>query len=262
METTATTTTTTAALETSDLTVRFGGHVAVNRVSCRFTPGEVTAIVGPNGAGKTTYFNLISGQIAASEGTVHLDGADITRMPVAERTRLGIGRAFQLTNLFPNLSVLENVRLVIQARRHRGFSLLSIADRQVALIEEAHEVLGAVKLEDQAAQKVTELSHGDQRKLEVALLMALDPRVYMFDEPTAGMSVDEAPVLLDLIAGLKADTGRTILLVEHKMDVIRSLADRIVVLHNGKLAADGAPDEVIASDVVQEAYLGRSAVDA
>ncbi len=248
-------------LETEALTVRFGGHVAVDAVSCGFRAGELTAIVGPNGADKTTYFNLISGQIAASSGKVRLAGRDITRLSVSDRCRLGLGRAFQLTNLFPGLSVYENVRLVVQSRRGRGFSLLKLArsDRDVAA--EAREVLAQVRLEALADQPVSELSHGNQRKLEVALLIALDPLVYMFDEPTAGMSLDEAPVVLDLIAGLKGRADRTILLVEHKMDVIRSLADRIIVLHNGALAADGPSAEVMASAVVQEAYMGRDLED-
>ena len=248
-------------LETSDLTVRFGGHVAVDHVSCAFATGETTAIVGPNGAGKTTYFNLISGQIPATEGTVKLQGRDITRLSVSDRTDRGIGRAFQLTNLFPNLTVLENVRLVVQAKRGLGLNLWSMATGHGELTDAAAAVLERVRLSAMAEQTVTALSHGDQRKLEVALLIALDPTVYMFDEPTAGMSVDEAPVVLDLIAELKQDKSRTILLVEHKMDVIRTLADRIIVLHNGALAADGPPAEVMASDVVQEAYMGKELAD-
>ena len=249
-------------LETRDLTIRFGGHVAVDRVSCAFHRGTLTAIVGPNGAGKTTYFNLISGQLRATAGTVHLDGHDISRLSVAERTHRGIGRAFQLTNLFPNLTVRENVRLVAQAKARRGFDVLSMADAHGELIRRADEVLAEVRLTDVADRMVAALPHGDQRKLEVAMLIALEPAVLMLDEPTAGMSVDEVPVILDLIMKLKADSSRTILLVEHKMDVIRSLADRIVVLHNGRLVADGAPGEVIASAVVQEAYLGVEAARA
>ncbi|WP_278924031.1 MULTISPECIES: ABC transporter ATP-binding protein [Pseudophaeobacter] len=244
-------------LKTTDLTVRFGGHVAVDAVSCAFHAGELTAIVGPNGAGKTTYFNLISGQIPASAGRVNLRGRDITRASVSARTKAGIGRAFQLTNLFPGLSVLENLRLVVQAKLGRGFNLWSMVSRHQDLTDQAEDILARVRLLDQRDQVVSELSHGNQRKLEVALLIAQDPDVYMFDEPTAGMSVDEAPVVLDLIAELKEQKDRSILLVEHKMDVIRSLADRIIVLHNGALAADGAPAEVMASDVVQEAYMGR-----
>ncbi|MCV6591897.1 MAG: ABC transporter ATP-binding protein [Silicimonas sp.] len=248
-------------LQTEGLTVRFGGHVAVDAVSCAFEAGELTAIVGPNGAGKTTYFNLISGQIPASAGTVTLDGQDITRQSVAQRCKAGLGRAFQLTNLFPALSVLENVRLVIQAHAHQGVNLWSTAISHTELTEAAEAVLERVRLADQAHAVVSELSHGNQRKLEVAMLIALDPKVYMFDEPTAGMSVDEAPVVLDLIAELKDQRDRTVLLVEHKMDVIRTLADRIIVLHNGALAADGDPETVMASDVVQEAYMGKELED-
>ena len=248
-------------LQIRDLTVRFGGHVAVDQVSCDFRAGELTAIVGPNGAGKTTCFNLISGQIPASSGTVTLNGRDITRLSVSQRTHLGIGRAFQLTNLFPGLSVFENVRLVMQSRHHRGFQMLSMAGSHTDLAEAAEHALRRVGLWDLSGQIVSELSHGNQRKLEVAMLIALDPSVFMFDEPTAGMSVDDAPVVLDLIADLKEDKSKTILLVEHKMDVIRTLADRIIVLHNGALAADGPPAEVMASDVVQEAYMGKALED-
>ena len=246
-------------LETRDLTVRFGGHVAVDHVSCRFEAGTLTAIVGPNGAGKTTYFNLISGQLPASEGRVLLGGEDITGLPAALRTRRGLGRAFQLTQLFPNLSGHENVRLAIQARRSRGLDLLRVWSDHTAWIAEASRLLEQVRLDDKAQSAASSLPHGDQRKLEVALLMALDPKVYMFDEPTAGMSVDEVPVVLDLIRRLKGRKDIVILLVEHKMDVVRELSDRIVVLHNGQLVADGEPAAVIASPVVQQAYLGMAA---
>jgi branched-chain amino acid transport system ATP-binding protein len=251
-------------LETQDLTIRFGGHVAVDQVSCAFAPGTLTAIVGPNGAGKTTYFNLISGQLPASAGRVLLDGQDITNLPAPLRTRLGLGRAFQLTQLFANLTVHENVRLAIQAReagRGQGGGWGGVdfwrvwLDRK-AWLDEAQAILVQVRLADKSQAHAASLPHGDQRKLEVALLIALDPKVFMFDEPTAGMSVDEVPVILDLIRGLKSRPGCTILLVEHKMDVVRELADRIIVLHNGQLVADGEPAAVIASPIVQQAYLG------
>jgi branched-chain amino acid transport system ATP-binding protein len=252
-----------ALLETRDLTIRFGGHVAVDHVSCAFEPGTLTAIVGPNGAGKTTYFNLISGQLPASEGQVWLAGAEITALPAPLRTRRGLGRAFQLTQLFPNLSAQENVRLAVQAREQgRSGQAIDIwrvwLDRK-AWIDEARAILASVRLDDKRDVHASALPHGDQRKLEVALLMALDPKVYMFDEPTAGMSVDEVPVVLDLIRALKARRDRLVLLVEHKMDVVRELSDRIVVLHNGALVADGEPAAVIASPVVQQAYLGMAA---
>jgi branched-chain amino acid transport system ATP-binding protein len=249
----------TASLETRDLTIRFGGHVAVNAVSCAFAPGTLTAIVGPNGAGKTTYFNLISGQLRATAGQVFLHGEDLSDAPAPARCHRGIGRAFQLTNLFPNLTVLENVRLAIQSRAQVGLNLWSVWSHHRELIGRAEEVLEAVALSDKRHLGASALPHGDQRKLEVAILIALEPDVFMFDEPTAGMSVDEVPVILDLIRGLKARREKTVLLVEHKMDVVRELSDRIVVLHNGTLVADGEPAEVIASPVVQEAYLGMAA---
>ncbi|MBI3373514.1 MAG: ABC transporter ATP-binding protein [Betaproteobacteria bacterium] len=243
-------------LETHGLTIRFGGHLAVNAVSCAFRPGTLTAIVGPNGAGKTTYFNLISGQLKATSGHVSLFGEDITPLSTPQRTHRGIGRAFQLTNLFPRLTVLENVRLAVQSRAHLGRNLWSMWGRHVELIERAEHCLHRVALADRRRVIASALPHGDQRKLEVAILLALEPEVFMFDEPTAGMSVDEVPVILELIEHIKAQGDKTVLLVEHKMDVVRSLADRIIVLHQGELVADGEPAAVIASPIVQEAYLG------
>ena len=243
-------------LETRDLSIRFGGHVAVDAVSCAFRPGTLTAIVGPNGAGKTTYFNLISGQLRASAGSVRLAGVDITNEAASARTHRGLGRAFQLTQLFPNLSVLENVRLAVQSRRREGMNLWSVWSDHRNTMERAHVLVERVNLGERTDALAASLPHGDQRKLEVAMLMALEPKVYMFDEPTAGMSADDVPVILDLIRALKAQRDKTILLVEHKMDVVRELADRIIVLHNGRLVADGEPADVIASPIVQQAYLG------
>ena len=225
-------------------------------VSCAFTPGTLTAIVGPNGAGKTTYFNLISGQLPASSGSVRLFGEDITRLAAPSRTKRGIGRAFQLTNLFPRLTVLENVRLAVQARAGLGKDLLAMWSSHTGLLRKSELVLERVALAEKRHATAASLPHGDQRKLEVAILLALEPEVFMFDEPTAGMSVDEVPVILNLIKSIKAGGDKTILLVEHKMDVVRSLADRIIVLHQGQLVADGLPAEVIASPIVQDAYLG------
>ncbi len=243
-------------LSTRELSIRFGGHLAVDAVTADFYAGTLTVIVGPNGAGKTTYFNLISGQLAASSGSVTLGGVDITRHGAARRTRMGIGRAFQLTNLFPNLTVGENVRLAVQSRAGLGLNMLTRWSSHRQLIARADAYLARVALAERRDALVATLSHGDKRKLEVAILLALEPDVMMFDEPTAGMSVDEVPVVLELIHQVKAERNKTILLVEHKMDVVRALADRIIVLHNGALVADGDPAAVMALPVVQQAYLG------
>ena len=243
-------------LETQALTIRFGGHAAVDGVSCTFQPGTLTSIVGPNGAGKTTYFNLISGQLPSTSGKVLLNGQDITRTPAPHRTRLGLGRAFQLTNLFPNLTALENVRLAVQVKSGKSLHLFSRTSTHRELADRARDYLAAVSMSERADTVAATLPHGDQRKLEVAILLALEPDIFMFDEPTAGMSIDDVPTVLDAIAAIKQRGDKTILLVEHKMDVVRSLSDRIVVLHQGKLVGDGTPAEVINSDIVREAYLG------
>ena len=249
------------SLVTRDLTIRFGGHVAVNAVSCEFRPGELTVIVGPNGAGKTTYFNLISGQLPASAGQVLKGGTDVTRMPPSARAAHGIGRAFQLTNLFPQLTVFENVRLAVQARAGAGWGVFRPASHLRAIQDKAAHYVEAARLTRLSDVAAATLPHGDQRKLEVALLMAMEPDIYMFDEPTAGMSLDHAPDVLELIAGIKQDRTKTVLLVEHKMDVVRKLADRIIVLHNGELLADGPPSEVMSSQIVRDVYLGTAAED-
>ncbi len=249
----------TPSIRTENLTISFGGHAAVSNVSCAFHPGELTVIVGPNGAGKTTWFNLVSGQLKPSSGRIFLGERDITALSPARRAQAGIGRAFQLTNLFPRLSVLENVRLAVQARARQGHRLFTRAGDLGGLADKARQVLDQTNLSAMAGLPAAALPHGDQRKLEVAMLLAMEPDIFMFDEPTAGMSVDEAPVILDLIARIKKDTSRTILLVEHKMDVVRALADRIVVLHNGELVADGDPGEVMGLDLVRDIYLGVGA---
>lgn len=251
--------TTTPSIRTENLTVRFGGHAAVNAVSCAFHPGELTVIVGPNGAGKTTWFNLVSGQLKPTSGRIFLGERDISSLSPSARAKAGIGRAFQLTSLFPKLSVFENVRLAVQARAGQGHRMFTRAGSLSALADKAMHYLSETNLAGVANLPASALPHGDQRKLEVAMLLAMEPDIFMFDEPTAGMSVDEAPVILDLIARIKEDRSRTVLLVEHKMDVVRALADRIVVLHNGELVADGAPGEVMALDLVRQIYLGVGA---
>jgi branched-chain amino acid transport system ATP-binding protein len=244
------------SLRTEDLTIRFGGHTAVDHVTCAFKPGELTVIVGPNGAGKTTWFNLVSGQLAPTSGRIFKGERDITRLSPSARAKAGIGRAFQLTNLFPALTVRENVRLAVQARVGMGSSLFRRAAALTALREEVDAILERTRLSEVAGLAASALPHGDQRKLEVALLVAMKPDIFMFDEPTAGMSADEAPAILELIADIRKDASKTVLLVEHKMDVVRALADRIVVLNNGALVADGLPGEVMALPIVRQIYLG------
>lgn len=249
---------TSPSIVTKDLSVRFGGHVAVNSVNCTFFDGTLTAILGPNGAGKTTYFNLLSGQANPTSGEIRLYGEEITRRSVPDRVRLGLGRAFQLTNLFPMLSAFENVRLAVQARRGLGFNLTKLAMDLPGVNQQANAYLEQVAFLSKRDLQVRSLPHGDQRKLEVAMLLALEPRVFMFDEPTAGMTIDETPIVVDLIKQVKALPNRTVLLVEHKMEIIRELADRVVIFHNGSIVADGPPGEVMSMPIVQEVYVGKA----
>jgi branched-chain amino acid transport system ATP-binding protein len=246
-------------IETRDLTIRFGGHVAVDHVSMQVEPFTLKSIIGPNGAGKTTFFNLLTGQYKATGGQVFLKGQDITDLGPAMRTRLGMGRSFQLTNIFPDLSVLENVRVAIQFRRGFGLNFwrnyLYFADTE----DEAYGLLQDMLLDNKWADPASSLTHGEQRKLELAILMALEPRVLFLDEPTAGMSQEEVPAILEVLEKIKSSKDRTILLVEHKMDMIMSLSDSIAVLQDGRLIADGDPETIHRSKEVQEAYLGGGA---
>jgi branched-chain amino acid transport system ATP-binding protein len=243
-------------LETRELTIRFGAQTAVDAVSCIFRHGTLTALVGPNGAGKTTYLNLISGQLHPDSGRVLFEGTDITDLGPAQRTHLGIGRTFQLTNLYPRLSALENVRLAVQSMIGHGYDLHSIAGRERELVEEARRCLELVGLDGAAGTNAAALAHGDQRRLEVAILLALRPKVMLLDEPTSGMSFDQIPIFLELVERIARSKDKTILLVEHRMDVVERLADRIIVLQDGRLIADGPPAQVVASPAVQRAYLG------
>lgn len=248
-------------LQAEHLTIRFGGHVAVNDVSAGFEPGTLTAIVGPNGAGKTTFFNLLSGQLAPTAGRLWFDGEDITRSRAPRRAKMGIGRAFQLTNLFPELSVRENLWLAAASRSGLALAMLRRADSYGEIADRVDAWLARVSLSTRADWPAATLPHGDQRKLEVGMLLALEPRVFMFDEPTAGMSADDVPVILDLIRDISQERDKIVLLVEHKMDVVRSLADRIMVLHEGCLLDEGEPDQVMASKLVRQAYLGEEIVE-
>jgi branched-chain amino acid transport system ATP-binding protein len=243
-------------IETRNLTIQFGRHVAVNRVDLKVGAYELKSIIGPNGAGKTTLFNLLSGQYRPTGGQVFFKGRDITRLNAAERTRLGIGRSFQLTNIFPSLSVLENVRLAIQSRARIGMVFWRHWRRFSELEDQAYELLKQVRLEERWALEASQLTHGEQRKLEIAILLGLDPDVLMLDEPTAGMSIEEVPAILEIIRRIKASRTRTILLVEHKFDMIMSVSDGIAVLKEGRLICDDTPQAVANNEEVLAAYLG------
>ena len=246
-------------LSTRDLTIRFGGHAAVDRVSLDIAPRTLKSIIGPNGAGKTTLFNLLSGQYRPTEGRVWFKGVDITRFGAAARARRGIGRSFQLTNVFPTLTVLENVRIAVQARRLPGLRPWRDARRFRELEDRAYALLASVRLETKWNAVASTLAHGEKRKLEVGILLALEPEVLLLDEPTAGMSLEEVPTIIALIEGIKAARDRTILLVEHKIDMVLALSDSIAVLTDGRLLADGPPDTISRDPAVQAAYFGGGA---
>lgn len=243
-------------LKTENLTIRFGGQVAVDHVSCEIPEKHFKSIIGPNGAGKTTFFNLLSGELKPSEGKVFLKGEPITNLSSVERARKGIGRSFQITNVFPNLTVLENVRLAIQSREKVYFQMFRFFTSYKQLIEESEHILEQVLLIEKKDAIAGQLSHGEKRKLEIAMLLALDSHILLLDEPTAGMSLEEVPVILDVIRNIKETGEKTILLIEHKMDLILDLSDSIMVLFNGQLLADGSPQEIMRNELVENAYLG------
>lgn len=242
-------------LRTQNLTARFGGHVAVNRVSCAFDAGTLTAIIGQDGAGKSAYFDLISGQLHASTGRVYLKEQDISRMPLAARTRAGIGHAIQRATLFSDLSVMDNLRLAAQTTSKHRADMWGMAHHHRARMEAAVQTLEKMNLADKRDQIVSTLSENDQRKLEVATLITRDPLVFLFDRPSAGMRPDEAQIVVELIDELKSRRDRVILLVEHNLEVIRALADRVIMLHRGCVVADGPPDAVMKLDRVRKAQI-------
>lgn len=243
-------------LETDDITICFGGHIAVDHVSLTFERFQLKSIIGPNGAGKTTLFNLLSGQYKPSSGRVLFDGRDITQMGPADRTKAGIGRSFQLTNIFSNLSVLENVRLGLQSKADLGMVFWKPWRRYSDLEDKAYEILKQVMLADRWNDVASSLTHGEQRKLEIGILLGLDPAVILLDEPTAGMSIEEVPAILAILESLKSEKSRTIILVEHKFDMIMKLSDTIAVLKEGRLICDDTPEAVSSNEKVLAAYLG------
>jgi branched-chain amino acid transport system ATP-binding protein len=246
----------TALLETRGLGRAFGALQAVSDVSFAVASGELRAVIGPNGAGKTTLFHLISGLLAPTAGRVMLRGEDVTALPAPARCRRGISRTFQINSIFPNLSVLENVRMAVQLKGGGNFRMLG-GGRLLAETEaRARRSLAALGLSARAAEPAGTLPHGDQRLLEIAMAVAQGPDVLLLDEPTQGLSPEDTAATVDVIRRIARESGLTILLVEHDMDVVFGLADRVTVLHFGQLIADGTPDEVRANPEVQKAYLG------
>ena len=243
-------------LETHNLRKAFGALVAVDDVSIQVQAGTIHSIIGPNGAGKTTFFNLLSGNLEPTAGRVIYKGKDITRLPLHRSAHIGIGRSFQITNLFPNLTALENVRLACQALGKDNFRFLQAAGHFKRYEQRALAILQQVGLAERALMLARTLPHGDQRKLELGIILAADPELLLLDEPTAGMAAEQVPELMALIKEIQTSGGKTVILVEHNMNVVMSISDRITVMHQGQVLAEGTPAEIAANEKVQSAYLG------
>ena len=246
-------------LKVEGVSKRFGNLTAIGDVTLSVEPGELRAIIGPNGAGKTTFFNLISGLFAPSSGAVRFDGKDVTRLAPEARVRLGMARTFQITEIFPELSVEDNLRIGVE--RAEGLSLSpwlgGAARRRVG--ERIDELLETGHLTAKRRVRVGALSHGDQRAAEIMMALALKPRLLLLDEPTAGMGDQETYDVARLVRRLHRDGGLTIMLIEHDMRVVFNLADRIMVLAEGRVLAEGTPQQIAADETVQRAYLGEAA---
>jgi branched-chain amino acid transport system ATP-binding protein len=249
-------------LETEDLRRQFGRLVAVDDVSVEVQSDEITSIIGPNGAGKTTLYNLLTGRLEPTSGTVQLrdrDGSDmidITDRSAHAIANLGLSRGFQINNVFEGLTVLENLRIARISRENRTLDLTAVTSQDAELTEGAWEVIELIGLQDVAETECENLSHGDKRKVEIALAIGTDPSVVLLDEPTAGMNATETRRMVDLIERLDEETDTTFVVTEHDMEVVLGISDRILVLDGGQLIADGPPAEVIADERVREAYLG------
>jgi branched-chain amino acid transport system ATP-binding protein len=246
-------------LQVDNVSKNFGSLVAVDQVSLTVAQGELRAIIGPNGAGKTTFFNMISGFFAPSRGRILFEDRDVTGFAAAERVKLGMARTFQVTEIFPELSVLENVRIAVEvAMGYRFRPWISRGERH-RVNDRIEELVNSVGLASKGERLVGELSHGDQRAAEIAMALALKPRLLLLDEPTAGMGDQETHEATTLIRRLHREDGYTIVLIEHDMRVVFHLSDRIMVLDRGRVLAEGTPDEIAANEAVQAAYLGQAA---
>lgn len=244
-------------LEIRGLVKNFGKLVAVDRVDLDFQEGEFTSIIGPNGAGKTTLFNLVTGKFSPSSGTIVFNGKDITGLTPYQISRIGIARIFQITNLFPELSVYENIKVSVLARRKETSKMFTLSKNRSEADMETERILEIVGLTKQKDPLCGSLSHGDQRLVEVGVALAMDPVLLLLDEPTAGMGPEETDRMVQFVRALTERQKVTICLVEHDMSVVFSVSERIVVMHQGGVIADGRPDEIRANEKVREAYLGE-----
>ncbi len=239
-------------LETQGLTKRFGGLVAVDNVDFALERGELRAVIGPNGAGKTTFFNMLAGNLEPSKGKIIFNGQDITDKTPHQISHMGVGRSFQITNIFPELTVFENIRISAQSRK-TTYNWWTYGGGHKDLNDKADAMLAYIGLEDRRDELAGVLAHGEQRYLEIGITLATDPELLLFDEPTAGMSPAETIQTADLIRKVAAD--HSVILVEHDMEVVMGISERITVFHNGAVLATGAPEEVRANDDVQRVYL-------
>jgi branched-chain amino acid transport system ATP-binding protein len=244
-------------LEARKLHKAFGALVAVDGVDLRVRAGSFHSIIGPNGAGKTTLFNLLSRTLDPTGGQVIFKGQDITRLPLHRTAHLGLGRSFQITNVFPNLTAFENIRLACQALGRDNFRLLSHHRDLPRYAARARDVIQQVGLNERALLLARSLPQGDQRKLELGMILAPDPELLLLDEPTAGMGAEQVPELIDLIRRIQKAGPKTVVLVEHNMNVVMSASDTITVMHQGRVLAEGTPGEITADKAVQSAYLGE-----
>jgi branched-chain amino acid transport system ATP-binding protein len=243
-------------LEAVNLSKAFGGLVAVDDVSIRIKKQTLHAIIGPNGAGKTTLFNILSGVMPPTSGHVRYKGQDISHLSPQRRAHMGIGRSYQITNIFENLTVLENIRLGAQAMGKDNFKLFHRIDHYLEYIEKAEEVIATVGLSGRELVLARNLPHGEKRKLELGIMLACDPELLLFDEPTAGMSSEQVPELIEIINKVVQEKDRTAILVEHRMDMVMSISDVITVMNQGRVLAEGSPHEIANNPQVQTAYLG------
>ena len=243
-------------LRTENLSIHFGALKAVSNVTVSIREHELTTILGPNGAGKTTFFNLISGLYKATSGKVFFKDKDITGYTPQKRIHSGMGRSFQLTNVFPKLSAHENVRLSVQSAANIGYKLFRSYKHYKKINDETDRILHEILLDDKANLRAADLTHGEQRKLELGMVLAQKPELLLLDEPTAGMSIEEVPVMIDLLQNIKDRVDTTIVLIEHKMGMVKALSDTIIVLVNGELLCEGDPDTVSNDPDVMAAYLG------